>query len=99
MINILLKNSMTIWLIILPQTLGFVQFVLTNASQSYSVVSSDCSLKCLCFNARSIFPKRFDLTAYLAASDSVFDIIAVTESFLDPSITDSLIVPSSYTSH
>jgi len=82
------------------QTLGFAQFVQTtvflDASQSYSVVSSGHNL---CFNACSIFPKRFDLAAYLATSVNAFDIIAVTESFLDSSIKDSLIVPSSYTGH
>ena len=51
-------------------------------------------MKCLCLNARSIFPKRLDLAAYLASLQ--YDIIAITESFLDDSITHSLVVPPSY---
>ena len=48
---------------------------------------------------RSIYCKRFDLAAYLAACDCDFDIIAITESFLDSSISNSFIVPSSYIGH
>ena len=43
----------------------------------------DCLL-CVCLNARSILPKRFDLIAYLSADQ--FEIVAITESFLDSSI-------------
>ena len=39
------------------------------------------------------------MAAYLSAGDHEFDIIAITESFLDDSIPSSLIVPSSYVGH
>ena len=47
--------------------------------------SSECSTKendnlsCICLNARSILPKRFDLLAYLCCHK--VDILAVTETF------------------
>jgi len=40
----------------------------SDTSQSNSVVSSGRNLNRLYFNAHSIFPKRFDLAAYLATS-------------------------------
>ena len=46
-----------------------------------------------------IYCKRFDMAAYLSASDHKFGIIAITESFLDDSILSSLIVLSCYASH
>ena len=52
-------------------------------------------LSCVCFNVRSILPKRFDLIAYLCAHQ--FDVVAITESFLDSSIPDVHIIPSGYT--
>ena len=45
-------------------------------------------------NARSIFSKRLDLSAYLASLQ--YDIVAITESFIDNTIVDLLIVPQSY---
>ena len=69
------------------------------SSQSHEFLSRGCKLRCLYFNSRSIYCKRFDLAAYLAACDCDFDIIAITESFLDSSISNSLIVPSSYVGH
>ena len=47
-------------------------------------VESNCprqssSLHCISFNARSIFPKRFTLLAYLSAIDA--DVVAITETF------------------
>lgn len=71
----------------------------SSSSETFSVSSSSCKLKCMYFNARSIYHKCFDLAAYVAACDSDFDIIANTESFLDSSISNSLIVPSSYIGH
>ena len=69
------------------------------SSQSYSESSSGCKLRCLYFNARSIYCRRFDLAVYLATCDCDFDIIAITESFLDSSISNSFIVPSLYIGH
>ena len=66
---------------------------------SHSSFSVGRELRCLYFNARSIYCKRFDLAAYLAACECDFDIISVTESFLDSSISSSLIVPTSYVGH
>jgi len=37
------------------------------------------SSSCVCLNARSIFPKRFTLLAFLSAID--YDVVAVTETF------------------
>ena len=71
----------------------------SNSSQCYSESPSGRELRCLYFNACSIYCKRFDLAAYLAACDCDFDIIAITESFLDSFISNSLIVPSSYIGH
>ena len=52
-------------------------------------------LSCVCFNVRSILLKRFDLIAYLCTHQ--FDVVAITESFLDSSIPDVHIIPSGYT--
>ena len=49
---------------------------------------------CVCLNARSILPKRFDLFAYICCHQ--IDILAVTETFLDSSISDAEICPSNY---
>ena len=46
------------------------------------------SLNCICFNARSLFPKHFTLLAYLSAVDA--DVVAITETFLDESILNSI---------
>ena len=69
------------------------------SSQPHLEFSNSCKLKCLYFNARSIYCKRFDMAAYLATGEHEFDVIAITESFLDNSISNSLIVPSSYVGH
>ena len=42
------------------------------------------NLRCICFNARSLFPKRYDLLGYLSSVN--VDIVAVTETFLDDTI-------------
>jgi len=60
-------------------------------------VNSNCpippaSLHSICFNARSLFPKRFTLLAYLSAVDA-----DVTETFLDDSILSSQFLLSNYT--
>ena len=49
---------------------------------------------CVCLNARSILPKRFDLFAYICCHQ--IDILAVTETFLDSSISDAEICPRNY---
>ena len=51
-------------------------------------------LTCLYLNPHSIFSKRLDLAAYLASLQ--YDIVVITESFLDSTIVDLLIVPQSY---
>ena len=56
-------------------------------------VSSQSSLLCICFNARSILSKHFDLAAFLCAN--YFD-VAVVETFLDSTVSDAHIVPSGY---
>ena len=60
-----------------------------------SGIMTHSHLLCICFNARSILPKRFDLIAYLCANQ--LDVVAITESFLDSSIPDAHIIPSGYT--
>ena len=45
-------------------------------------------------NARSVLPKRFDLFAYICCHQ--IDILAVTETFLDLSISDAEVCPSNY---
>ena len=55
-----------------------IDYECSQPSGSCSGSVADC-LKCLCLNARSIFPKRLDLAAYLASLQ--YDIIAITESF------------------
>ena len=62
-------------------------------------VESNCprqssSLHCISFNARSIFPKRFTLLAYLSTIDA--DVVAITETFLDQSILSSQFMLKNY---
>jgi len=45
-------------------------------------------------NVQSICPKKLDLFAYVAAH--CYDIIAITETFLDPSVDDSEFAPQCY---
>ena len=52
------------------------------------------SLSCVCLNGRSIVSKRFDFLAYICAHR--FDVVAVTETFLDDSVHDSHITPPGY---
>ena len=52
------------------------------------------ALKCVCMNVRSICSKKLELFAYVSAHP--YDIIAVTENFLDPSISDSEFAPQFY---
>jgi len=66
-----------------------ISFECSQPSNSCSGSVANC-LKCLCLNARSILPKRLDLAAYLASLQ--YDIIAITESFLDDYIANSLVV-------
>ena len=51
------------------------------------------ALKCVCINVHSICSKKLDLFAYVSAHP--YD-IAVTETFLDPSISDSEFAPQFY---
>ena len=52
-------------------------------------------LQCVCLNARSLFPKQYDLLGYLSSSS--VDIVAVTETFLDDTILSSQLCPPQYT--
>ena len=53
------------------------------------------TLQCVCLNARSLFPKRFDLFGYLSSMN--VDIVAVTETFLDDNILSSQFCPTHFT--
>ena len=48
-------------------------------------------LQCICLNARSLLPKRYDLLGYLSSLS--VDIVAVTETFLDDSVLSSQFCP------
>jgi len=61
----------------------------------FPAVSPLRTLKCWCFNARSIVNKRFDLLGKLSALSP--DIIMITETHLDNAITDCEVVPPNYT--
>ena len=52
-------------------------------------------INCVCLNARSVVPKRFELSAYILANK--FDVVAITETFLDNSVHDIHITPPGYT--
>ena len=60
-----------------------------------SATSAQSGISCVCFNARSVVSKRFVLSAYVLAGD--FDVVTITETFLDDSIHDSHITPPGYT--
>ena len=60
-----------------------------------SASSVQSGISCVCFNARSVVSKRFILSAYVLAAG--FDVVAITETFLDDSIHDSHIAPPGYT--
>lgn len=51
-------------------------------------------LCCVCLNARSVLPKRFDIFAFICTFH--IDILAVTETFLDGTIGDGEICPGHY---
>ena len=51
-------------------------------------------LCCVCLNARSVFPKYFDIFAFICAFHN--DILAVIETFLDETISDGEICPGLY---
>ena len=55
---------------------------------------ADHQLSCACLNARSVFPKRFDIFAFICAFH--IDILAVTETYLDGTISDGEICPEHY---
>ena len=61
-----------------------------------SSIESNCinHLWCICLNARSLFPKRFSLLAFLSVVDA--DVIAITETFLDDTILSSQLLTSNY---
>ena len=52
-------------------------------------------LSCVCFNAQSITAKRLDFVAFICAH--LFDVVSVTETFLDQTIPDALVVLDRYT--
>ena len=60
-----------------------------------SATSAQSGISCVCFNVHSVVSKRFALSAYVLAGD--FDVVAITETFLDDSIHDSHIAPPGYT--
>ena len=66
-----------------------------HVSESSSATSVQSGISSVCLNARSVVSKRFDLSAFVLACD--FDVVAITETFLDNSIHDSHIVPPGYT--
>ena len=51
-------------------------------------------LRCVCLNARSLFPKRYDRFGYLSSVNA--DIVAVTETFLDDTILNSQFCPKHF---
>lgn len=51
-------------------------------------------LSCVCFNSRGIAFKRLDVVAFVCAHQ--FDAVAITETFLDRTIPDALVVPDGY---
>ena len=55
---------------------------------------ADHQLSCACLNARSVFPKRFDIFSFICAFH--IDILAVTETFLGGTISDGEICPEHY---
>ena len=59
--------------------------------------SAHINLHCAYLNARSIFNKRYDLAAYISTHE--FDIIGITETFLDDSVHDSHILPPGYVAY
>ena len=63
-------------------------------SSEHCTTQKGSHLSCICLNVRSILPKRFDLLAYICCHK--VDILAITETFLDPSISDAEICPTSY---
>ena len=46
---------------------------------SSSATSTKSDVSCICLNAHSVVPKRFDLSAYLFNGD--FDVVTITETF------------------
>ena len=61
---------------------------------SLTSVTKENGYHCCVLNACSVVSKRFELFAYLIAHQ--FDIVAITETFLDSTIHDSRIVPPGY---
>ena len=49
----------------------------------------------MCFNAQSIIAKRLDFVTFICAH--LFDVVSVTETFLDQTIPDALVVLDGYT--
>ena len=78
-----------------PSEDSWICSVCESSIDRLSTVSSSTPCNYLSAFARSILPKRFDLIACLCTHH--FDIVAVTETFLDSSIPDAHIIPSGYT--
>ena len=57
-------------------------------------MTTPSALKCICMNVRSICAKKLDLFAHMATYS--YDIIAITETFLDSDIEDAEVAPHSY---
>ena len=49
---------------------------------------------CVCLNARGIVSKKLDLVAYISGRH--VDVLSVTESFLDPDVSDSELCPPGF---
>ena len=60
-----------------------------------SAVSTMRSLTSWCFNARSVVNKKLELFAKLTALSP--DVVMITETYLDDTITNCEIVPANYT--
>ena len=63
-----------------------VCFKLTPINTSNAIDLHPGQLSCACLNARSVLPKRFDIFAFVCAHH--IDILAITETFLDDSVSD-----------
>ena len=66
-----------------------------HVGESSTTISALRGISCVCLNARSVVSKRFDLSVYVSIAN--YDIVAITETFLDDSIHDSHIAPPGYT--
>ena len=90
-IKILTIQNYDTWSIFLLTTIGFVPI----ANLNFLLPSYHPLVSPVCFNARNVISKRLDLIAFVCTYR--FDVIVITEIFLDSFILDSHIVPFGYT--